>query len=38
MESVLIEHLQKQPTAADTRQRDMEEWLEKRDFFEYEVR
>ena len=37
MANVLIEHLNKQPKGVDQRNREMFEWLEKRDFYDYEV-
>ena len=37
MADVLIDHLNKQPQGLDHRNREMFEWLEKRDFYDYEV-
>ena len=37
MADVLIDHLNKQPQGIDQRHREMIEWLEKRDFYDYEV-
>ena len=37
MADVLIDHLNKQPQGMDHRHREMIEWLEKRDFYDYEV-
>lgn len=37
MANVLIDHLNNQPQNTDSKNRETIEWMEKRDFYDYEV-